>query len=33
MRERALLVDAALGIRTTPLGGTEIRLQVPCDAE
>jgi two-component system sensor histidine kinase UhpB len=33
MRERALLVDAALGIRTNPQGGTEVRLEVPCEVE
>jgi two-component system, NarL family, sensor histidine kinase UhpB len=33
MRERALLVDAVLGIRTSPRGGTEVMLQVPSDAE
>jgi two-component system sensor histidine kinase UhpB len=33
MRERALLVDAALGIRTSPQGGAEVRLEVPYDAE
>jgi two-component system, NarL family, sensor histidine kinase UhpB len=33
MRERALLVDAALSIGTSPLGGTEVRLEVPCPAE
>jgi two-component system sensor histidine kinase UhpB len=33
MRERALLVDATLGIRTSPHGGTEVRLEVPCDEE
>lgn len=33
MRERALLVDAALGIRTSPQGGTEVRLEVPYDEE
>ena len=32
MRERALLVDAALAIRTSPQGGTEVRLEVPCGA-
>ncbi len=33
MRERALLVDAALALRTRPGGGTEVRLEVPCEAE
>jgi two-component system sensor histidine kinase UhpB len=33
MRERALLVDAALAIRPGPQGGTEVRLEVPCDVE
>jgi two-component system, NarL family, sensor histidine kinase UhpB len=33
MRERALLVDAALGLRASPQGGAEVRLEVPCDAE
>jgi two-component system sensor histidine kinase UhpB len=33
MRERALLVDAVLGIRTSPQGGTEVRLEVPYDEE
>ena len=33
MRERALLVDAVLGIRTSPTGGTEVRLEVPAEAE
>jgi signal transduction histidine kinase len=29
MRERALLIDAALEIRSGPAGGTEIVLDVP----
>jgi two-component system, NarL family, sensor histidine kinase UhpB len=29
MRERALLVDAALAIRESPRGGVEVRLEVP----
>lgn len=33
MRERALLVGAALGVRTRPEGGTEVRLQVSTAAE
>lgn len=33
MRERALLVGAALGIRTGPEGGTEVRLELPAEAE
>jgi two-component system sensor histidine kinase UhpB len=33
MRERALLVDASLAIGTGPQGGTEVRLEVPCQAE
>jgi two-component system sensor histidine kinase UhpB len=33
MRERALLVDATLGLRTSPQGGAEVRLEVPHDAE
>ena len=33
MRERALLVDAAFGLRDSPQGGTEVRLEVPCEAE
>jgi two-component system sensor histidine kinase UhpB len=32
MRECALRVDAALAIRTSPQGGTEVRLEVPCGA-
>jgi two-component system, NarL family, sensor histidine kinase UhpB len=30
MRERALLVDATLAIATSPGGGTEVRLELPC---
>ena len=33
MRERALLVHAALAIGISPQGGTEVRLEVPCPAE
>jgi two-component system sensor histidine kinase UhpB len=33
MRERALLAGAALRIRTPPEGGTEVRLEVPAEAE
>jgi two-component system sensor histidine kinase UhpB len=33
MRERALLVHAALEIRSRPEGGTEIRLEVPAQTE
>ena len=33
MRERALLVGAALAIRARPEGGTEVRLEVPAEAE
>ena len=29
MRERALLVDAALAIKPAPEGGVEVRLEVP----
>ena len=29
MRERALLVDGALAIKTAPRGGVEVRLEVP----
>jgi two-component system, NarL family, sensor histidine kinase UhpB len=33
MRERALLVDATLAIRSGPQGGTEVRLKVPSGAQ
>jgi two-component system, NarL family, sensor histidine kinase UhpB len=33
MRERALLVNARFAIGTSPQGGTEVRLDVPCPAE
>jgi two-component system, NarL family, sensor histidine kinase UhpB len=33
MRERALLVDARLAIRTGSQGGAEVRLDIPCEAE
>ncbi len=33
MRERALLVGAALGVRTRPEGGTEVQLKVGTQAE
>jgi two-component system, NarL family, sensor histidine kinase UhpB len=33
MRERAMLVGAVLVIRARPEGGTEVRLQVPVEAE
>jgi two-component system, NarL family, sensor histidine kinase UhpB len=32
MRERALLVDARLATGSSPQGGTEVRLEVPCRA-
>ena len=33
MRERALLVGAALRVRARPEGGTEVRLELPAEAE
>ena len=33
MRERALLVGAALEIRNRPQGGTELRLEIPAESE
>jgi len=33
MRERALLADAQLSIRSNPGAGTEVRLDVPLDEE
>jgi two-component system sensor histidine kinase UhpB len=29
MRERALLIDAALAVKPAPGGGVEVRLEVP----
>jgi two-component system sensor histidine kinase UhpB len=33
MRERALLVDAVLGVRSSPQGGAEVRLEVPYEGK